>query len=250
MLGAMTDRRVGAAFRAVRVRKQLRQEDLATEAKVSRHVVSLIERGHLDKVSLPALRRVAQVLEIGIEFRCDWRGGELDRLLNARHSALENGLSAMLLALDGWQVIPEASFSIYGERGWIDVLAWHQPTRTLLVIEIKTEIVDVQQIIGLLDRKIRLAPKVARERAWNPVTVGSWLVVAEGSTNRRHVSKHGAVLRAAFPNDGASIKRWLRQPAGKIAALSFFPYERGANAKHGLITTKRVRKAPAKESQA
>lgn len=35
--------------------------------------------------------------------------------------------------------MPEVSFSIYGQRGVIDILAWHAATRSLLVIELKTE---------------------------------------------------------------------------------------------------------------
>jgi hypothetical protein len=32
------------------------------------------------------------------------------------------------------------SFSIFGERGLIDILAFHQPTGMLLIIELKTEL--------------------------------------------------------------------------------------------------------------
>lgn len=49
--------------------------------------------------------------------------------------------------------MPEVSFSIYGERGVIDLLAWHGPSRTLLVIELKTEVVDAAEMLGVLDRK-------------------------------------------------------------------------------------------------
>jgi Holliday junction resolvase-like predicted endonuclease len=73
-----------------------------------------------------------------------WRGGELDRLLNARHAQL-SGNVLRWLERSGWQVAPEVSFSIYGERGFIDLFAWHAPTRTLLVIEIKTEIVEIHE---------------------------------------------------------------------------------------------------------
>jgi hypothetical protein len=64
-------------------------------------------------------------------------------------------------------VVPEVSFSIFGERGVIDVLAWHAATRTILVIELKTVIADVNELIGNVDRKRRLAPRVAAERGWD-----------------------------------------------------------------------------------
>ena len=37
------------------------------------------------------------------------------------------------LGLPAWIVEPEVSFSIYGERGVIDILAWHPTSRILLL---------------------------------------------------------------------------------------------------------------------
>jgi hypothetical protein len=42
--------------------------------------VSLIERGHLDTLSLRTMRRVAAVLDVRLDLVARWRGGELDRL--------------------------------------------------------------------------------------------------------------------------------------------------------------------------
>lgn len=241
----MSDQRVGAAFRAVRIRKRWRQTDVAAKAGVSQGLISLIERGHIGSISVDSLRRVASALDIRIDVIARWRGGELDRLLNARHSALENALSGWLSRFDGWVVAPEVSFAISYERGWIDLLAWHASTRTLLVIEIKTEIVDVQELIGTLDRKVRLAPKIARERGWNPAAVARWIVVAESVTNRRRVTAHSALLRAAYPSDGRRVHRWLREPSGSISALSFFPNTTGGSAKREFAGCQRVRVARA-----
>lgn len=44
----------------------------------------------------------------------------------------------------GWLPRVEATYSRFGERGSIDVLAFHAATRTLLVVEIKTVIADAQ----------------------------------------------------------------------------------------------------------
>ena len=40
----------------------------------------------------------------------------------------------------------EVSFSVYGERGSIDILAFHASTGSLLVIEIKSVVPDMQSI--------------------------------------------------------------------------------------------------------
>jgi hypothetical protein len=90
--------------------------------------------------------------------------------------------------------VPELTFSIYGERGSVDLVAWHPARRALLVIELKTAIVDVNELLMTFDRKRRLAPRIAREREWDPNVVGAWLIVMEGMTNRRRVAAHRASL--------------------------------------------------------
>lgn len=240
----VSDQRVGAAFRAVRIRRGWRQQDVADKAGVSRAQVSLIERGHIGSVTIDALRRVASGLDIRVDVLARWRGGELDRLLNARHSGLEDAVARWLRRL-GWEVAPEVSFAIYRESGWIDLLAWHAPSATLLVIEVKTEIVDVQELIGLVDRKARLASKIGRERGWIARSVATLVVVAEGPTNRRRVAAHSSLLKAAFPADGRAARRWLRSPLGPFAGLAFFSSATGSNAKSGFSSCKRVRRAAA-----
>ncbi len=181
------------------------------------------------------------MLELRIDVVARWRGGELDRLVNARHSALHEAFAARLERSPGWAVAPEASFSIYGERGVVDVLAWHGASRMLLVVELKSELVDIQELIGTLDRKRRLAPRIGRERGWDPVDLAAWVVVAEGRTNRRHAAAHRAVLRTAFPDDGHRLRSWLASPDGPVNGLSFLPYGHGENLRRGLAAPHRVR---------
>src|SRR5262245_28804539 len=84
----MDDQRVGAIFRSIRIKRRLRQVDIAKLADVSPSLIRLIERGHFDQVTLGTTRRMAKVLEIRLELLPRWRAGDLDRLLNARHSQL------------------------------------------------------------------------------------------------------------------------------------------------------------------
>lgn len=216
----MDDQRVGSAVRAVRRRRAWRQADLAARAGVSISTVSRLERGHLGTLPIETVRRIAAVLDMRLEVLIRWRSGDLDRLLNARHSRLHESVAAELTAYPGWTLAPEVSFAIYGERGVIDCLAWNGEHRALLVIELKTDVVDVNELIGTFDRKVRLAPRIARERGWSAVTVSGWVIVAHGRTNRARLAAHKAVLRAAFPLDGRSIGGWLRRPVGRISALS------------------------------
>lgn len=132
------------------------------------------------------------------------------------------------------------SFNVYGERGVVDLLAWHAQTRTLLVIELKTELVDVQELIGTLGRKVRLAARIGRERGWLPRTVVSWVVLSQSSMNHRRVMTHRAVLRAAFPQDGRAIRHWLRAPRGSVAGLSMWSNATPGGTKRSLGPSRRV----------
>jgi hypothetical protein len=124
--------------------------------------------------------------------------------------------------LPGREVAPEVSFSIYGERGVIDILCWHAATRSLLVIELKTDIVDAQELVATIDRKQRLAAQIARERGWVAASVSRWVIVSPSRTNRRRVYAHAAMFRAAFPADGRHMRGWLRVPVGAVSAMSMW----------------------------
>ena len=225
---AMDDLRFGGVIRTVRLRIGLTQRQLGDRAGVSQATVSRIERGHLTAVQIATIRSVAGALEVRSELVGRWRGGDLDRLVGARHSALHDAVARSLATRPGWTFQPEVSFSVWGERGIVDILAFHPRRRTLLVIELKTAIVDVNELVGTLDRKIRLAPEIAAKRGWpvpHDVVVSAWVIVAEGRTNRRRVQAHAAMLRAALPDDGRSVAGWLDRPRRALRCLSFWPRE-------------------------
>jgi len=219
----MDDLHVGLVFRAIRIRRGLRQIDVAAMAGVSGSTISRIERGHLGLLSIEVIRKVAAVLEIRLELLPRWRGGDLDRLINARHSALHEDFARILDEAGGWTREPEVSFAIYGERGVVDVLAYHPQCRMLLVVELKTDIADVNELVGTLDRKRRLAHEIATQHGWSVrgAQVAVWLAVADGSTNRHRVAAHQTMLRAAYPTDGRTVRRWLQSPTDPIRALSY-----------------------------
>lgn len=237
----MNDQRVGAAFRAVRVRRGWRQADVARRADLSPGVVSLVERGHLDHVSTRALRRVAAALEMRLEISVRLPHGELDRLMNAGHAALHEELARYLDGLPGWVHAPEVSFAIYAERGVIDILACHLPSGSLLVIELKTEVVSLEDLLTTMDVRLRHASAIARERGWAARSISAWVVLAESDTNRRRVRLHGATLRSAFPADGRTMRGWLRGPVGSIRALSFWANFKGTTATQTAAACRRVR---------
>ena len=210
---AVNHQDVGALFRAVRIRAGLRQADVATDAKVDRMAVSKVERGHLGGITLDRLRSIAGVLEIRLDLRPSWRGGDTARAVSERHTRMHE-LAATMLVRARWELATEVTFSQWGERGAIDILAWHPGRRVLLVIELKTELPDPAGLIAQVDRYRRLAPAIAADRGWHPDRVAVWVLVAESSMNRRQLARHRVMLRNAFPLDGHAFRRWLRDPPG------------------------------------
>ena len=204
--------RFGLSIRALRRRRHWRQVDLAAHAGVSRTAVSRVERGRADRLTIRALDTIAGTLGARLDCRLLWNGEALDRLLDEAHAALVETLIRWLTSL-GWQVATEVSFAIRGERGSIDVLAFHSATATLLVVEVKSVVPDVQATFVTLDRKLRLAPEIGRERGWRPSRLGRLLVVREDRTARRRVSAHATTFAGVFPARGWAVRRWLQDPA-------------------------------------
>ena len=219
----MEDLGFGRAVRAARLQRAWRQVDLADRARVSQTVVSRIERGLIPDMTLRVLRQVAAALEIRLELLPRGRGAELDRLLSARHSGLHESV-AQALAHDfpDWVMASEVSFSIWGERGVIDLLLWNADRRALLIIEFKTELVDVGDLLSTMDRRLRLAADIVKSRRWYPKTVSTWVVIAASRTNARRIAEHRMVLHTAFPAGLREIRRWLREPTGSVAAISMW----------------------------
>lgn len=240
-LCAMDTVRVGVALRCVRVRRRWRQEDVAAAAGLHRSTVSVVERGHWDALSFGTVARIATVLGVRLDLTARWRGGDLDRLLNAGHSALHEIVAELFDDLPDWIRQPEVSFAVYGERGIIDILCFHPPSGSLLVIELKTEIVDVQDLVGGVDWKMRLAARVAKERGWIARSTACWVIVRDTCTNRRRLEAHRSMLRSAFPADGHAIRSWLIRPRGSVRALSFMTVAGDGSVSHRTGGVKRVR---------
>jgi transcriptional regulator with XRE-family HTH domain len=245
----MDDVQLGARFRALRHRLGWRQADVGERAGLSQDVVSLVEVGRIADVSVRALRRHA--LALGGELRVElwFRGGDLDRLMDEGHAALVGAVAAVLGSM-GWETRPEVSFAVFGERGSIDVVAWHAVSRTLLVVEVKTRLTSIEETLRRHDAKARLAAQVVAERfGWRPVRVARLLVLPDDTTARRHVRRHEAVLGSAYPLRGRELRAWLRAPAGSVAGLAFLPPTKEGRALRGPVSRRRISRAHAGASQ-
>jgi len=232
--------RLGHACRVLRIRSRWRQEDLAARAKVSRSAISRIERGRIGSVTLGKLRRVSEALDADLDIRLRWNGEGLDRLLDQAHAGLVEVLVERLRTA-GWEVEVEASFAIGGERGSVDVAAYHRQRGVVLVTEVKSVVPDSQATIHGLDRKSRLAPHIAAARGWRCRSVSRMLVIGDSATSRRRIAQLSATYGVAFPVVGRAAQAWLREPDRPISGLLFLPFARPANVRAGTTGVQRVR---------
>ena len=237
----MDDVALGRTLRAIRQRLGLRQADVAAKGEVSQQLVSKIEAGLLRGTSMRVLRQVAGSLGAELVVSVRWHGADLDRLRDEVHARLVAEI-AVLLEADGWLTAPEVTYSWYGERGSIDLLAFHPRTRTLLVIEAKSEVVSVEETLRRHDQKVRLAARVALDRfGWEARSVGRLLAVRDGTTARRRVARHDAVFGRAYPIRGWAARAWLAAPTGPAGLLMFLPATTGGGAGPRAVTVRRVR---------
>ena len=246
----MDDVKFGSIVRAVRRRRRLRQVDVAVRAGVGQWAVSCVERGDIHRLSLGTIRRICVALEIALPLVPRWRGGELPRLVDRRHAAMVEAVSARLLAT-GWEIVPEFTFNHYGEMGAVDVLAWRTASKTLVIVEVKSEFDDLQNMLSALDRKVRLVPDLLAARlGWRPLAAGVILALRDGSTERDFLANHSATFEAAFPSRTVDVKRWLAEPqvAQPLRGIWFLRPSDAITTTWNLESPRRVRKVERDDS--
>jgi transcriptional regulator with XRE-family HTH domain len=227
--------------RRIRQHQRMRQVDAAERAGVSRASWSRFERQGVDGLSFRAVDAMLAAIGARLEVELRWRGASADRMLDEWHASLCAAVIA-LLARYGWRAEAEVTFSSYGERGSIDILAWHPPTRTLAVFEVKTEIGSIEGLLRGLDAKVRLAPAIARDRSgWRAAHVGEIVVLPESAQVRRHWSRHEAVLTSRFSVGSRAIRAWLRSPDGEIRGRWFLSISTHASGSRNPSAVQRVR---------
>jgi transcriptional regulator with XRE-family HTH domain len=215
--------RFGRAVRVLRQRRRWRLDDLADRTGLFRSALDRIELGQASRMAFDDLEKVARALDgqLGLDFR--WRGEQLDRLIDEKHAAIVDQ-TVRIYREAQWEVAVEATFSIYGERGSIDVFAWHPPTQQIAVNEIKASIGEAGDTVLRVDRKTRLAPRIARERGWSCRGVARFLVVGDGSTNRDRIQRHAEIFRTSFPTGSREALAWIRNPTpDPPSAILFVP---------------------------
>jgi transcriptional regulator with XRE-family HTH domain len=244
----VNERQLGRIHRALRRRLGLTQRELSVRAHVPRNKISDLERYRVGRLTVLDIDQCFSAMDASLRFWAEWNGAALERLLDEGHALLAGAAGSLLRDL-GWQVQFEVTFTQFADRGSIDVLAWHEVTRTLLVIEIKTELASIDGLLRPLDVKVRLARVIAAERfGWTPLHVGRLVVFPEDRTSRRAVARHEQVLSVTMPTRNRAVRRWLAEPVGTLSGLMFLTTSRLVGTKRNPSAVKRVRKTRANVS--
>lgn len=188
-------------------------------------------------------------MDIALSIDAWWRAGELDRLVDRGHAALVEYVVGQLQD-QGWLTRVEVTFNNFGERGAADIVAWHPATRTLLIVEVKTRIGDVQATASTFERKVRLLPEVLmREEGWDALEVARLLVIADTQANRSIVRDHRRIFDSIWPERTSATRRWIRHPTTSLlndrhgfGGVWFLPYLRLGRAASRVREVGRVRR--------
>ena len=210
---------MGRLFRMVRIRAGWRQEDVAARSQLDRSSIARIEAGETERFHLGSIRRHAAALGFRLEIALTGRGGEASHLLDEEHAAIVEYIASVLIR-HRWSVEAEASYSEFGERGRIDILAHHAGSGELLVVEVKTELVDLQQLFGSLNVKARLARRIAADRFERVRSVSVVIAVADTVATRAAVTAH-PTLFGGYSLRGHAVAAWLERPRSGARLLWF-----------------------------
>ena len=244
----MDDVTLGRSIRVVRIKRRIRQADLAEAAGVAQPTISRIEAGRLDRVTLGTIERVFDESRDPAHDR-GMVGGRGARSA-ARRPPLGDARcarAAVRVAARTGSTAPEVTFAIYGERG-VDrhprvARADPQPARDRAQDGDRRRPGD-----GRDARSEASACREGRRRAWLGARVRLGLAADRRQPDQPAPGPRASVdaalgLPGRRPHGSLG---WLRAPHGAIAAISFLSSTPGASASRELAPVRRV-SAPAPE---
>jgi len=210
---------MGRVLRMLRLRRDWRQSDVAEKAGISSSAVGRHESGVVGSLSL--LEQHAAVFGLRVDVRVVGRAGSLIRLADEEHAGIVETVA-------GWfrehrfLTETEASFSEWGERGRIDLLAFDPATGTLVIVEAKTQLLDLQDLFGGLNVKERLAETIAQRRGWKVTRCVTVLAVASTAASRTVVREHPSLfsdfdarrLTIVGLRSGRRLIHWVKADGG------------------------------------
>jgi DNA-binding XRE family transcriptional regulator len=216
--------------RDVRLALGWSQRELARRSEIAQSTVCRIERAVLDDLTFDTAALILDVLGVRVSlvlqapFIAD-RGWQRD----AGHARCLAYVARRLRRL-GWTVVTEVEIVTGSSHGWIDVLAYRESDGLLLIIEVKTDLVD----LGKLQRQVswyeRAAWEAARQQGWSPRRAISAVLVLATERTFEQIEDNRELLRQSFPLSARGLGQAVKggggaHPAGRALAM-IDPYNR------------------------
>lgn len=188
------------------------QAELATKAAVSQSTISRVEHALAPEITVGRIRGIFEAMGGCIEF-------ELRPPLLVTDGRQRDAAHARCLAhvrgrleRSGWVVQREVEVVDGRTRGWIDLVAFHAITRSLLIQEIKTEIAD----FGAAERQLgfheRVGMNAAARFGWRArSTIGCLLVLATEANDLR-LRENRDSLAGSFPLRASDLRQIIEHP--------------------------------------
>ena len=190
--------------RETRVLLDITQRELAAATRMSRSHIAEIETGRTN-ASLDDVARIGEAL--GLDLQLVGRPPTvLDPLPSDLVHARCSGYVDRRLRSSGWITRREVEIVHARSHGWIDLLAFHPVTRVLVIVEIKTRLID----IGAIERQLAWYERSARDAAsrygWIPAATTSWLTLLATEEIDTAVRLHRDILRIAFKGRATEMR--------------------------------------------
>lgn len=206
----------GVQIRSIRVAVGIGQRAVGARINRSQGYVSLVERGRVAGLSIAEAdviaRSLGATLVLGVEAPVLLGGARQRDAAHARCVAYV----ARRLAAAGWIVRREVAIGTRERPGWIDILAFNPEARVLLVIEVKTDLVDIGGLERQLDWYEREARNRSRDLGWEPSRIMATALVLATAANDERIRANSISLRQVFPLRWRDLMSVIRgaQPNG------------------------------------
>ncbi len=203
---------IGRAIRETRLATRTTQRQLGEAIGLSQTEISGIERAIYPGLPLATAERVLDALYIRLELRLvpPYVAGR-DESRDEAHARCV-GFLARRLESAGWLVAHEVPVGGSRWRGFIDIVAFHRLERILLVIEVKTEIVDVGAIERQISSYERDAWQAARLLGWRPRAAIGALVLLATAANDEALRRHRDTFGRGYSIRAKALGELVRLP--------------------------------------
>lgn len=175
------------------------QRDLAERAQVAQSTISRMERAVLDDLTFATAALVLDALGVRASLSLQTPFiADRSRQSDAGHARCVAYVVRRLRRL-GWVTLTEVEIVDGRSHGWIDVLAYRESDGRLLVIEVKTDVVDVGRAERQLGWYERAAWDVARRHGWRPRQVTAALLVLATQATLERLAANREHMQQSFP---------------------------------------------------